>query len=350
MIDPSHASVRVQAAGQHGSPGGFFHVRAIAALPGGFWTVEYGGATRAVRTAAALQPGFSYTGVFVQKKGFVEFLPRPGAFAPDRQTGALPSRLPEAGTREYSRFVLSLVFSRAGVPLPQGPALEEILRFVHRESRREVVSRSALALRCEAKGLSLPADDYETLHAVFEGYSGGGGEGGGDRRQKQGGSGPEGDDRDAAPPAAPASGGEEGREGVLLRLFNHTKSGDEAWVVYPYRCTVGDLAYSGSLRVLYSAEGKNAKKYVLAVRGKDGQWHFAWNPPKSALKIYFSPSPGASPLCGPAARPEPRGFFRAWARKFRKHGLYSDDIIYTGENFDGFSEELKPGGPVDEMA
>jgi hypothetical protein len=338
MIDSSHASVRVQAAGQHGSPGGFFHVKAIARLPGGFWRVEYAGKTSIVKTSAALRPGLSYTGVFIPKKGFVEFLPRAEALFPGAK--AAPSPLPETGTREYSRFILSTVFARAGVALPRGSALEEILRFVHRENKREVLSRSALALRCVDKGLSLASDDYEALHAVFEG----GGQGGGGERHKHGKNSP----GQAAPPAAPAPGGEDDRGGVLLQLFNHIKSGEEAWVVYPYRCTVEDLPYSGSLRVLYSAGEKSAKKYVLAVRGKEGQWHFAWNPPpKAALKIYFSPSvlSGAAPT-----RLDSRNFSRAWIRKFRKHGLYSDDIIYTGENFDGFSEELPPGRLVDEMA
>jgi hypothetical protein len=343
MIDASRASLRAQAAGRRDSPGGFFHIRAVAALGDGFWTVEYGGKTQTVKTAAAFQPGFSYTGVLIQRKGFVEFLPRAKGFFPGGETGAQPrlSRLPEAGTREYSRFILSTVFSRAGLPLPQGAAFEEILRFVHRENRRDVLSRSALALRCEAKGLSFSADDYETLYAVFEGYSGGG-----EERRKQDNKNSAGEDsRKDALPAVSASGAEDGREGVLLRLFNHIKSGEEAWVVYPYRCTVENIPYSGSLRVLYSAEKKTAKKYVLAVQGKEGQWHFAWNPPKSALKIYFLPSGDAQ------EQSNSWNFSRAWIRKFRKHGLYSDDIIYGGENFDGFSEEVKPGRPIiDEMA
>ncbi|MDR1316057.1 MAG: hypothetical protein LBK13_04205 [Spirochaetales bacterium] len=346
MIDPSRTSSLSKAAGQHISPGGLFHIRAIAEGRDGFWMIEYGGKTWSVRTSAALKPGLSYTGVFIQKKGFMEFLPRAEKFFPAGKT--LPpsgfSRLGEAGTREYSRFILSTVFFREGLSLPRGAALEELLRFVHRKDRRELISRSALAARCEAKGLSLRAEDYETLYAVFEGYSGGGEE----RREngkRNGGKAPQ-----EKALSATASAGEEDRGGVLLQLFNSMKGGAETWVVYPYRCTVEDAAYRGSLRVLYDPEEKTAKKYVLAVRGTEGQWHFTWNPPQSALKIYFLPF-SVDGLPADSRKPfNPGNFSRAWIRKFRKYGLYSDDTIYTGENFDGFSEELQPGEPVNEMA
>jgi hypothetical protein len=158
---------------------------------------------------------------------------------------------------------------------------------------------------------------------VCEGYSGGGQDGG--QRRENG-----------------KQGEQESGEEELLQLFNHFRAEDEAWVVYPYRCTVEDSSYAGSLRILYSAGEKTAKKYVLAVRGREGQWHFAWNPPKTALKIYFSAfTPDSAP---PDIVP------REWIRKFRKHGLYSDDIIYTGEKFDGFCEEPEAPRPVNEIA
>jgi hypothetical protein len=351
MIDPSRSSLLSRAAGQHSSPGGLFHIRAIAKGRDGLWMVEYGGKTWNVKTSADLKPGLSYTGVFIQKKGFMEFLPRAGNFPPGGKTPTLLgfSRQGEAGTREYSRFILSTVFFRAGLSLPRGAALDELLRFVHRKDRRELISRSALAARCEAKGLSLRAEDYETLYAVFEGYSGGGEE----RREngkRNGEKAPEKDPKEKALSAAAASGTGEDRGGVLLQLFNSMKSGEETWVVYPYRCTVADAAYQGSLRVLYASEEKAAKKYVLAVQGTEGQWHFTWNPPRSALKIYFLPFSVDGPPSGLREPFNPGKFSRGWIRKFHKYGLYSDDTIYTGENFDGFSEELKPGEPVDEMA
>ncbi|MDR3199880.1 MAG: hypothetical protein LBT68_00345 [Spirochaetales bacterium] len=354
MIDSSRPALsHSKAAGQHSSSGGFFHVRAVAKTPDGTWTLEYGGKTVSVRTAAALTPGAFYKGVFVQKNGYLEFIPRfesaavaSGASAPARRhppAGTIPQRHilnpePQPGTRDYSLSILTRAFFHAGRNLPQGSALNEVLTFVHKADKRDVLTRSALAVRCEEKGLSLNADDYETLYAVAEGYSGGGdhGSGGGRRQTQDENSSQNGGNEEAVTASSGDSGG---KEGLLLQLFNHLRETDEAWVIYPYRCTMDGQPYAGSLRVLYSLDvPPAAKKHVLAVRSGGGAWHFVWEA-SGNLKIYYAGSLDRNNLL-PAA----------WVRKFRKLGVYCDDTIYNGDNFDGFDDAPDDLRRINEMA
>ncbi|MDR1931801.1 MAG: hypothetical protein LBQ57_03150 [Spirochaetales bacterium] len=350
MIDSSRSAQPVKTAGQHSSSGGFFHVRAVAQAPGGLWTLEYGGKTVSVKTAAVLTPGAFYKGVFIQKNGRLEFILRAeggsalsGRLPPPAGSPMPPAPLfPEPGSREYSRFILARTFFHAGRELPQGVAFGEMLRFVHTQDKREVLTRSALALRCEAKGLTLNADDYEILYALVEGYSGGGDSGGGqNRRGTRDENAPSGGEDEES--AAPVDAG--GREGLLLQLYNHLCETEAAWVIYPYRCTVEGRACAGSLRVLYGPEGpaayKTAKKHVLAVHSGGDAWYFTWKAQKqeAGLKIYYTGTLDRKNLL-PAV----------WVRKFRKLGVFCDDIVYNGECFDGFAETPEDLQRINEMA
>jgi hypothetical protein len=331
MIDPFRTPLRKGAAGEPlGRSGGVFYVRAVGAGPGGLWTFSYeGGKTLTAKTALPLVPGVFYKGVFIQKSGGLEFVPQGKFSGEGSPVFAAPSRPLLAGTPEFARFILTRAFFHAGVPLPQGGAYEEILRFVTRRAGREVLARSALAARCEAKGLCLAAEAYESLYAVFEGCSGGGRENGGGKEKK--------DKAEEAPVSEAPAGETEGGEGDLLLLFNHLCEGEETWTVYPYRCMADGLPYTGSLRVLYSRGEKTAKKHVLFVRAEEDAWHFAWDAGRR-LKIYYTGGLDRQNLLP-----------GAWKRKFGKLGLYSDDIIYNGENFDGFSGETEEERGIDRM-
>ncbi|MCL1817780.1 MAG: hypothetical protein FWG35_02535 [Spirochaetaceae bacterium] len=312
-----------------GGSGGFFHVRAVAQKANGEWILSSGGKTFNAKTQQPLVPGASYTGVFRRKGASLEFIPRAAA------RGSLPpaaaARLPQPGTAEFARFLLGRAFFQAGLPLPQGSALRETLAFVTKANRREVLSRSALAARCAARGLELSADAAESLYAVLEGSGGGrenGGQGKGSRDREE---------REDSPAVegAPA----ENPGGDLLLLFNHIPEGEETWVVYPYRCVAEESLYAGSLRVLYGVTDKTARKYVLFVRSGEDAWHFAWNPDHGRLKIYYTGGLDTKNLLP-----------GAWKRKFRKLGLFSDDIVYNGENFDGFCGEAEEPPEIDATA
>jgi hypothetical protein len=357
MIDPSRNIP--PAAGQSKREGsGLFQVRAVGRDEEGFWVLERNGQIFKVKTSAALTPGAFYKGFFLRKKDYIEFMLR--RESPGESAVRLPQSLrsmPEPGSAEYSRLVLSRAFLRGGLNLPQGAALENMLKFAAAGLRREVLTRSALAVRCEGRGLSLDAEDYERLYAVLEGYDGDGGNGSGERRRKKEDQETRKDSGGENPLEPAAPGGTGGEKDSLLQLFNHLAEGPRTWIFYPYRCTLEDESYRGSLRVLYAFPENSEEKYVLSVRplggrgektcppetacpgGGEERWYFAWNKPGSSggLKIYYTGGGDKKNLLP-----------GAWIRKFRKLGLFCDDSIYNGKIFDGFDEISEEAAGIDE--
>lgn len=332
MLDPSRPSFQETAGIGKPLTGGFSVIRVISNSGGGFWAAERNGQRITVASATDLMPGTVYRGILRRSAGRWVFTPReswgdlPGRNAP----GIGPINVPLPGTQDHARLLIVRAFLRAALPFPEGEKLAEFSRIAGRSSSRETLKRSALIARCAGRGLQLSEDDFETLYSLLEGSYGRPDSGDSRERERKKGK----ESRDPADEVPE-------NDSPSLYLFNHLlEREDSTWFIIPYRCDMENLVYNGSLRLFYKTREKRAETAVLSVRGeKSGElWYFRWPAGgKGLLRVYHGDGRGTrQEIPGP------------WMRKFRKMGLYIDDIIHKDDSFDGFDEAGEGPDMIDE--
>lgn len=125
-------------------------------------------------------------------------------------------------------------------------------------------------------------------------------------------------------------------ERTPLQLFNHLKGKEGSWVVIPFRYTVEEHAFRGSLRLLVDHLGGDAKRAVLEVVDQDGE----------VFCFLFRRGPGGLHMSGYASPEGARARVHSRAallhRLMRKHGVTCEDSVHDAASFDGFS-------PVEEL-
>jgi hypothetical protein len=292
-------------------------IRVLRRGNGDAWRVLAGGREITVKFNGTLAPGALLRGFFVPRGGRTEFVLLRDAAGLQGTRGRLieTHTVPPA---DLARSALLRTFLHASFPLPGPEKLGKLLRLAEKPSASETVKRSALAARCEMKGLSLPEEDFDLLYGLVEGFFRDGGGGRGDKGKEK-------HQETSDPEKLPVHAVDE--ENSPLPFFNHVAEGERTWIVIPYACAMEGEEYAGSLRLLYDRESGKTGAAVLSVRPRDGDavWYFQWRTDGGAMRVYA----GGKASAGAKNLPD-------LARKIRKHGLVPDDILYKEEYFDGF--------------
>jgi hypothetical protein len=309
------------AAGKASQPSsGIVSLKVLNAAGSGVWAANLRGKTILIQSSDSLSNGSVYTGFLSRKGAVFVFTLRPTLGNPGSKAPLGPSFIPSPGSAAFYRQALLNAFAAAGTSFPPSDRLGRLARLINGSPPRETRKKAALIVRCEEKGMDI---EKKSLAGLFSALEGGlDDSGGGQEKDKR---------RRPSPgdkfPVKTAEDGDTNNPALLL--FNHLSGQEEDWKIVPYKCSAGDLAYCGSLRICYNRRTMEWSKAVLSVRKESGggDRFFSWHARDRGIPIrVYSDVPNSEDI--PAEI----------TQKLRKLGLRIDDIIHSEQIFNGFDE------------
>jgi hypothetical protein len=311
----------------HLKTGDIVSVSVIKPISSSVWAVGLKGIVLRARTDIQLTSGENLQAQVVKNGAHLELKLLKDA------PGALQQMLQKAGFTPdalTSLIVSSLVKHQMKIE----PKTVELIKHLIGKMKGDAKKSAQLAGLIASKGI---VPDESSVPALAELLDYGAGEKEDKKRKEKR------DSRESVPPAAEevdavlsAAMGITGTQPAgAMSLFNHLAplSGDDSWIVAPFRIGPENDGLKGTLRLLYDYRARVIKKTVIVAHGEDGSCiQFSVVPGKGGFRMSVSsdcPSLAGAPL----AR------WKENVEKLEKLGVHCDDSIKEDGADDGFERE-----------